>query len=392
MRDVFIRGVAMSPFARAADRPIDDLAQDAAREALADAGIPPRRVDAIFAGHTFGGRVAGQRITRDLGLDARLAVNVENACASGATALHLAIGQVRAGASDIALALGFERLSAFGRGVVPPDRNDLEGLLGRTNPATYALMTKRHMAEYGTTLAQLAAVSVKARRNGAANPRAQFRTTVTAEEVLASPPVADPVTRLMCCPTGDGAAAVVVSSTSGPGAIRVRASVVRGGQRRPPGDRLVNHPVTETAARAAYAEAGVGPEDVDVAEVHDAFAIAEIVHLEDLGFRPRGESAAFVASGGTAIDGALPVNPSGGLLAKGHPYGATGLAQIFELVEQLRGRAGTRQVARAHVALAQCEGGIVYGLDAGACAIHILEAVSGPGEPQRSSTSRAARA
>ncbi len=392
MRDVFVRGVAMSAFARATDRPIDDVARDVARDALVDAGIPARRVDAVFCGHVFGGRVAAQRITRDLGLDARLAVNVENACASGATALHLAVAQIRAGTSDVALALGFERLSAFGRGVVPPDRNDLEGLLGRTNPATYALMTKRHMAEYGTTLTQLAAVSVMARRNGAANPRAQFRTAVTAEEVLSASLVADPLTRLMCCPTGDGAAAVVVAAEPGPDAIRVRASVVRGGHRRAPDDRLVNHPVTETAARAAYAEAGLGPEDVDLAEVHDAFAIAEIVHLEDLGLARRGEAAAFIASGATAVGGVLPINPSGGLLAKGHPYGATGLAQVFELADQLRGSAGARQVARARVALAQCEGGIVYGLDAGVCAIHILERASGPDAPRRSSTVAAARA
>lgn len=374
MRDVYVRGVAMVPFGRIADRPLDDLAQEAARLAISDAGIAARRIDAIFSGHVFAGRVAGQRIVRDLGLDGRFAVNVENACASGATALHLAVAGVRSGASDLALVLGFEKLSVFGRGVVPPDHNDLEGMLGRTNPATYALMTKRHMAEYGTTLEQLAAVCVKARRNGAANPRAQFRSTVTAAEVLAAPLVADPLTRLMCCPTGDGAAAVVVGAEPGPAPIRVRASVVRGGERRGARDRLVNHPVTETVARLAYAEAGLGPTDIDVAEVHDAFAIAEIVHLEDLGFVPRGEAAAFVERGGTAIGGAMPVNPSGGLLSKGHPYGATGLAQVFELVEQLRGTAGARQVAGARVALAQCEGGIVYGLDAGVCAIHILAA------------------
>jgi acetyl-CoA acetyltransferase len=373
MTDVYVRGVAMIPFGRFPDRPVDDLAQEAARAALADAAIPARRIDSVYGGHVFAGRVASQRIGRDLGLEGRLTVNVENACASGATALHLAVAQLRAGAAERALVLGFEKLSVFGKGVVPPDTQDLEGLVGRTNPATYALMTKRHMAAYGTTLRQLASVSVKARRNGAANPRAQLRAPVTIEEVLAAPLVADPLTRLMCCPTGDGAAAAVLSTEPGPDAVRVRASIVRGGERRRAGDPLVNHPVTERSGADAYAEAGLGPADIDVAEVHDAFAIAEIVHLEDLGLVPRGEAAAFIERGGAAVDGKLPINPSGGLLAKGHPYGATGLAQVFEITDQLRGRAGARQIARARIGLAQCEGGIVYGLDAGACAVHILE-------------------
>lgn len=373
MTEAYVRGAAMVPFGRFDDH-VDQLAGRAARAAFADSGSAAREVDAIFVGHVFGGRVAGQRIGRDLGLDGRATYNVENACASGATALHLAVGQIRAGAIDRALVIGMERLSVFGRGVVPPDPNDVEGMVGRTNPATYALMTKRHMAAYGTTLEQLAAVTVQARRYGALNPSAQLRRPVTREEVLAAPLVADPLTRLMCCPTGDGAAALVLSRDPAPGAVRVRASVVRGGERRVFGDPLTGHPVTVTAGRAAFEAASLGPADVHVAEVHDAFAIAAIVHLEDLGFVPRGEAAAFIERGETALEGRLPVNTSGGLLSKGHPYGATGVAQIVELVSQLRGRAGARQVPGGpRIGLAQCEGGIVHGLDAGVCAVHVLE-------------------
>ena len=375
----WISGVGMTQFGRFRGTRAEDLAQSAIVQALDDAGVGPEQVESIFVGHVFQGRVAGQRIGRDVGLDGRPLINVENACASGAAALHLAVEAVASGRYDVALAVGVEQLSVFGSGVIPPDLLDIEGAHGRTNPATYALMAKRHMAEFGTTGEQLASVVVQARSNGRLNERAQMREPTTVEAVLSSPPVATPLSRLQCCPTGDGAAAAVVVSdrfarrgTAQP--VRVRASVICGGLRRAVDDRFVSHPVTRAAAAAAYAQAGFGPEDVDVAEVHDAFSIAALVHLEDLGFFEPGQAGPEIARGATAVDGRCPVNPSGGLLAKGHPLGATGLAQVFELVEQLRGRSGGRQVPAARTALAQCEGGVVYGLDAGVCAIHILEA------------------
>jgi benzoylsuccinyl-CoA thiolase BbsB subunit len=376
MREVAVLGVGMVPFGRY-DQAIEEPAQTAALAALDDAGVRPRDVQATFCGHVFQGRVAGQRVARDLGITGTKVINVENACASGSSAFHLAWQQVAFGAADLVLVLGFEKLSMLGRGVVPPDPNDLEGMVGRTNPATYALMAKRHMAQFGTTSKQLAAVSVSARRNGARNVRAQFRTEVSVEQVLSAPMIADPLTRLMCCPLGDGAAAAVIGtvdkarqSTTVP--VRIRASVVVGGERRRANDPLISHRVTRTAARAAYEMAGLGPKDIDIVEVHDAFAIAQIVHLEDLGFCAPGDGGPLVESGATGIAGRLPVNPSGGLLAKGHPYGATGLGQIFEIVDQLRGRAGDRQVRNVRAGLAQNEGGVVHGLDAGVCAIHVL--------------------
>jgi acetyl-CoA acetyltransferase len=372
--ETFILGVGMTAFVRAAAESSERLAQRAVVEAVRDAGVQIDDIDVIFVGHVFGGRVAGQRIAHSLGLEGKTLINVENACASGASALHLASHYVATGAADIGLALGFERLSFIPSGVIPPDESDLEGMLGRTNPATYALLAKRHMQTYGTTAEQLARVVVKARTNGALNERAQLRESTSIADVLASPVIAEPLTRLQCCPIGDGAAAAIVGRSKGArnASPRVVSSVVLGGLSRGPDDPMTHHGITSLTARHAYELAGLAPDDIDVAEVHDAFSIAEIVHIEDLGFCPTGEGGAYVEAGEADIGGRLPINPSGGLLARGHPLGASGLAQVFEIVSQLRGRAGERQVNGARLGLTHSEGGVVYGLDAGACAIHIL--------------------
>lgn len=374
-------GVGMTRFVRTAGRPIELLAQEAIVAAARDAGIDLASVERIYCGHVFQGRVAGQRAVRPLGLDGRPLINVENACASGASALQLAVHDVASGAAEVVLAFGVEQLSALGRGVIPPDRHDIEGLLGRTNPATYALLAKAHMELHGTTLEDLAAVVVQARLNGAANPRAQMRELTSAEQVLASPPVASPLTRLQCCPTGDGAAAAIVMGEQaarrlGGAPVRVLASIVNGGQARGAGEGLASHTVTQATAKAAYEAASCGPGDVDVVELHDAFSVALLAHAEDLGLYEPGAAAQGVREAATAIGGRQPINPSGGLLARGHPLGASGLAQVFELVQQLRGRAGSRQVGASRIALAHCEGGVLYGLDAGACAVHLLERMS----------------
>jgi acetyl-CoA acetyltransferase/uncharacterized OB-fold protein len=378
-RSVAIAGVGMTRFGRYGDVTAEQLAQSAILDALDDAGVSPAEIGCVFVGHVFQGRVAGQRIVREVGLMGLPLINVENACASGASALNLAIESVASGRVEAALAVGVEQLSRLGGGVIPPDKLDIEGAHGRTNPATYAIMAKRHKATHGTTDAQLASVVVQARVNGHHNERAQLRELTSIDEVLASPMIASPLSRLQCCPIGDGAAAAVVVSAGVAKrleslSVRVLASVVRGGVRRAAGDPFVSHPVTRLAAHEAFENSGIGPGDVDVAEVHDAFSIAELVHLEDLGFYEAGQAGFEVARGSTAIGGTLPVNPSGGLLAKGHPLGATGLAQVFELVDQLRGRGRKRQVDGARIGLAQCEGGVVYGLDAGVCVIHILAA------------------
>lgn len=377
MGEVAIVGVAMTRFGKHPDVPVDNLAREACWAALKDAELTPRDIQAIYCGHVFQGRIVGQQVVKGLGISGTPTFNVENACASGSTALHLAWTAVTAGMIDVALVLGVEQLSSRGSGVIPPDQNDLEGLLGRTNPGTYALMARRHMYQYGTTAAQMAQVAVKAHQFGSLNPHAQYQNRVTLEEVLSSRMIADPLTLLQCCPTGDGAAAVIIAGaerarrqTAKP--ISIAASVIVSGYPKTGGSDITTHPSTKAAAQKAYEVAGIGPSDVSVVEVHDAFSIGEIVHLEDLGFCPKGQGGSLVASGATGPDGRLPTNTSGGLLTKGHPLGATGPAQIVELTWQLRGQAGARQAGAPKVALAHCMGGVIYGRDAGACTIHIL--------------------
>lgn len=378
MRDVVILGVAMTRFGKHPDLPVEVLGREACWAALKDAEITPRDVQAVYCGHVFQGRIVGQQVTKGLGISGTPTFNVENACASGSTALNLAWTAVAAGVVDVALVIGVEQLSTRVAGVIPPDQNDLEGLVGRTNPGTYALVARRHMHQYGTTAEQMAQVAVKAHEFSALNPHAQYQNRVTLEEVLGSRMIADPLTLLQCCPTGDGAAAVIIADavwahrkTAHP--VAIAASVIVSGYPKTGGGDITTHPSTKAAAKTAYEAASIGPEDVDVAEVHDAFSIAEIVHLEDLGFCAKGEGGPLVAAGASGPRGRIPTNTSGGLLTKGHPLGATGPAQIAELTWQLRGHAGARQVGRPKVALAHCMGGVLYGRDAGVCTIHVLK-------------------
>jgi acetyl-CoA acetyltransferase len=245
---------------------------------------------------------------------------------------------------------------------------ELEGAFGITFPGVFGMAARRHMFRHGTTLDQITAVSVKARRVAAANPRAHFRNAVTAAEVLASRMVADPLRLLHCCPISDGCAAVVIAPAARARRVASRPVWVRGlaqvsGDFQAPGD-LTSFPETTRAARLACEGAGIGIEDVDLFEVHDCFAIAEIMHYEDLGLCERGAGGDLAASGATAPSGTHPVNPSGGLLGKGHPLGASGVAQVVELTEQLRGHSGARQVAGARTGLAHCIGGFTLGAPA----------------------------
>jgi benzoylsuccinyl-CoA thiolase BbsB subunit len=233
------------------------------------------------------------------------------------------------------------------------------------------------MYEFGTTAEQLAMVSVKSHRNGALNPLAQYQEEVTLEQVLASRMVADPLTLLQCCPTGDGAAALILGSREeAKGAcrplVRVAGSALRSGRFTAGGKDILESLLTQETAQAAYRTAGVGPREVDVCECHDAFTIGEILHYENLGFCRRGEGGRWMEGGVTGITGDKPVNPSGGLLSKGHPLGATGIAQIVEIVMQLRGEAGKRQVKNPVVGLTHTMGGAIPELEAGACSVHIL--------------------
>jgi benzoylsuccinyl-CoA thiolase BbsB subunit len=377
MTDVSVIGVGMVPFGKYPNRPVTDLAWPAVKAAIQDAGVPLKAIEVAYCGTVFGGMMSGQRILARVGLSGIPITNIENACSSSATAFKQAVAAIRGGECEVALVVGVEKLTKFGGGTLPLEEEDWEVSQGMVMPALYAMRANRYMHDFGLTREQLALVSVKNRRHGALNEDAQMRKAVSLQDVLSSRPIADPFTLLQCCPTGDGAAAIVLCSSrvaaryrSDP--VSVLASDLTSG-RYTGGFRDMTIPeITVRGAEEAYEEAGLGPEDIDVAEVHDAFSIAEILYYEAFGFCGRGEGGAMLDRGETAIGGRLPVNPSGGLLAKGHPIGATGAAQIVEIVRQLRGQCGQRQVADAKVGLSHATGGGISGFDHGACCIHIF--------------------
>lgn len=376
MHNAYIIGAGMVRFGRYSDRLVEDFASEAARAAITDAGLDTRKLGLAVVGHSSQGRVAGQRVLKELALTGIPIINVENACAGGGTALHVAWMAVAGGFHDAALVIGMEKME---KGLIAGNPSEYEAVLGKTLPAKYALRAKRHMQQYGTTAAQLAMVSVKNHRAGALNPMAHYQQELTLEAVLGSRPVAEPLTLLQCCPTTDGAAAVVIVSETlarqtQRKPVRIAASAVASGAyRNARKDGIsADDDITVRTAAKAYEMAGLGPSDVQVVEVHDAFTIGEILACENLGLCPRGEGGRWAEQGITALGGRLPVNPSGGLLSRGHPLGATGIAQVAELTWQLQGRCGARQVEGAKVALAHVVGGSMPGIGSGACAIHVL--------------------
>ena len=410
MSNVYVMGSAMTMFGRHPERSLDDLAREALQGALKDAGCAISDLGtAFYAGITNGplqGQFAipGQVVFSKIGIEGIPVFNVENACASGSSAFHLAVQTVKAGSCDVALAIGvekmniadklkalnvmeagwdvsrveenFEILKKLGDGIVPPPGSESDKPYSRFM-AIYAALCRHHMKRWGTTQRQIAAVSAKNHQHSVHNPHSQFRKPFTIDDVLAAPPISYPLTLPMCAPLSDGAAAAIVCNEEGlerigadrRRAIRVAASVVRSFTLRSI-DEPQRH-VSHLAAQAAYAQAGVGPEDMDVAEVHDASAMGEILQAESLGFVPFGGAGPAAERGEFTIGGRIPINPSGGLESKGHPLGATGLGQIFELVTQLRGEAGARQVEGARYAIQENGGGLV-GVEEGAVAINIL--------------------
>jgi acetyl-CoA acetyltransferase len=375
----------MTEFGRFREATIESLGRTAILGALGDAGIKQGDVEVAYAGHARTGRLhkrengVGQLCCWSAGIREIPVTGVGNFCASGSTAFRETWMAVGSGLYDVGLALGVEKLSARPEGGQPltSDGMELEGALGFTPPAFFALAARRYMETTGMTAETLAQVAVKNRRHAALNPKAQYRTPITVEDVLASPMVADPLTRLSCCPTSDGAAAAILVSAEGAerlGLTRLvrvlSSSLVSGGYR---GDDIAHLDLDHRAALSAYDMAHLGPEDIDLAEVHDAFTATEIIHYEDLGFCPMWEGARMLEAGESALGGRLPVSTSGGLLSRGHPLGATGVAQAVELVTQLRGEAGERQVEGARVGLMHCVGGFITH-DAAASAVHILAA------------------
>jgi len=405
--NTIIAGVGMTPFGKHLDKGLKAIGGEAVTAALADAGITGDDLDAAYVGNAAAGLVTGQEsirgqvVLRGIGLGKLPVINVENACASASTAVHQAAAMVTAGLYDCVLALGVEKLyhedkrksfAAFSGAVdVEMLEEFMAGLKKQADSAgassaskgagekrsmfmdIYASVARKHMERYGTTVEQFAAISAKNSRHGHLNERAQFREELTVDQVLAEPMIAEPLTRPMCSPIGDGAAAVILVSPERArlmgidNPVRIRAIVLHSGWDRSPDDE----DVARLCAREAYEEADVGPDDLSLIECHDATAPAELFAYEALGLCATGEGGRLVDAGDTTIGGRVPVNPSGGLLRKGHPVGATGIAQIVELTEQIQGRSGERQVEGASVGLAHNGGGTI-GTDAAAMCVTIV--------------------
>ena len=408
MSKVFVVGIGMTPFGKFLERSLSDLSMSASTSALHDAACTAADVDSVFFSNSSQGVMEGQHSIRGeiallpLALGNAPVINVENACAGASTAFNMACAHVRSGLSNISLAVGAEKMFSTDRALsfsifdgswdVHTVAQSAERLLrlgdGVPTPAqylntgvhsvfvdVYQAFTKHHMSLFGTTARQIAAVAAKNHRHSVHNPLSQYRRSYSIEEILAAPMIAWPLTLPMCSPISDGAAAAVVCSTAGlkklaaARACEVRASVLMGGGRRSAEDYRLD--VSHVAAKRAFELAGIGPDDVDLAEVHDATAFGEIQQTENLMLCEFGAGGPLAESGATTLGGRVPVNPSGGLESKGHPIGATGLAQIYELVTQLRGEAGSRQVNGAKIAIAENGGGLV-GVESGACVVTIL--------------------
>ncbi len=390
-RTAHIVGTATTPMQRR-DLSAVEMAHQVVDHALADAGMTPDQVDLVVFGNATAGRllnqacIRGQSFLLDAGLRNAGIVNVDNSCAGGSSALHLATLSTQGGAGTV-LAVGVEKmwtghrmetLAGIEDGVPAIDRTFMhanwENASGSVLMALNARWTVEHMEAWGTTLEQIGAAAVKARRHGALNPNAQFQSEVTLDEVLSSSSIVPPLTRLMCSSFTDGAAAVVLTLEARSGAPRILASTARSGN----GDIDYHERLAETAA-AAWDASGVDPSDVDVVELHDATSAEEICALESLGFYKPGDAGAATAAGDTTLGGkGVTVNTSGGLVGRGHPLGATGIAQVVELVAQLRDEAGPRQVPGARLAVAANTGGMIGShagtTDAAFIGIHVLEA------------------
>ncbi len=415
MREVSVIGAGMVKFGKYLDTSMKVLAREAVDAAVKSAGIETRRIEAAAVGNAMAGLVTGQEcirgqvVLREMGIGGIPMVNCENACASSSTAFHVAWLYAASGMYDVVLALGMEKLyhadkrksfAAIGSAVdvelmqrtiaeLNAQREELRaeraarGASGEQGGAGagesrsifmdfYALAARAHMKRYGATREQFARIAVKNHFNGSLNPHAQYREACTLEEVLNSPVVAEPLTRLMCAPIGDGAAAAILCASSIANRftakpVRVLASTLASGA----GHGADEPGIVTRVARQAYEQAGAGPGDLNVAELHDATASAELITCEELGLCAPGEGGRLIDEGRTGIGGRTPVNTSGGLLAKGHPVGATGVAQICEVFWQLRGEAGARQVKNPKIGLTENAGGMVHG-EAAALSIHIL--------------------
>ncbi len=380
MSDVYVMGVDMIKFGRFPDRSVPNIGAEAALMALDDAGLGIQDMQALYCGNLGqASGMVGQRILQEIGQTGMPVVNVANACATGATAFREAWMSIKAGMYDVVLAVGVEQM---GKGLLggagTGDGIPKEGLLGSgTMPCVFAEAGMEHAKEYGTTFEQFAKISVKNHHHSTMNPKAMYQIETPLDDVMNAEMISYPNTKLMCSVNVDGSAAAVLVSEKKARelgmarAVKVRASAMASD---PYTDRDLVMPdvnaCTRLAAKDAYEQAGIGPEDVNLVELHDCFATAEMLHYENLGLCKDGEAGRMIDEGHVELGGKVPVNVSGGLLSKGHPLGATGIANIYEICTHLRGEAGKRQVEGAKIGMTH-----VIGLGT-ACGIHILERTS----------------
>jgi len=382
---VAVIGIGKTAFGAFADRDLRSLAVEAVENAMRDAAVAPKQVEAFYLGNFAGPSFVGQNhLAPYVGMAAAFegipCTRFEDACASSGSAFFHAWQSVAAGIYDVVVAAGVEKMTSQSTPRVAEilaGAGDMagEGRAGATFPALFAMIARRHMHQFGTTREQLASVAVKNHANGAKNPLAHMRKVISLEQALAGKPIAEPLTVYDCSLISDGAAAVVIVPLDRAARYTSRFAKVLAVTQTSDHvalDRKADitfFPAVKAAGEKAYKLAGIGPQQIDVAELHDCFTIAEIIASEDLGFTPKGQGGPFAASGATAITGQIPINTSGGLKAKGHPVGATGVGQICDIVIQLRGDAGERQVAKHKIGLAQNLGG-----SGATCVVTILEA------------------
>ena len=383
MRDVFVAGIGSTTFGKHIATPIESLAVEAAARAIVESGIDRARIGALYLGNFISGPLNGKEVLAGivgerLGLGNIPCTKVEGACASGGIAFRHAWIAIASGMCDAVMVVGVEKMTHASTAEVTSALNcamdnENDGPSGLTFPGQFGMAWRIHANQYGTTREDIASVVIKNKANGLKNPLAQMGASLTLEQICASAMIADPLQMFDCCPASDGAAAIVLcaepllSSQARQNKIRVLASAQTSGS-----PRIANHPdlcsfeATVTAAQKAYEQAGLTAKDIDVCELHDCFSIAEIIDSEDLGLVPRGLGGKWAAEGRTGMQGDVAINPSGGLLAKGHPVGATGIGQIYEIVKQLRGE-HTNQVSNARIGMTHNLGGTGV-----ACTVNIL--------------------
>lgn len=378
MRRVVILGIGQTVFGKFPEKSALQLGREAVGSAVTDAGINPREIQIAYTARMVGATTDSQKIMSAFGVSGIEMVNVENACAGGSTAVHSLWGDIAHGKVDVGIAIGVEAITGSSVASEPLGASeDLEADMGLHMPNLFANIARRQMDAYGATVNDFARVSAKNHRHAMYNPYAQYRKELSEEEILESRMISDPITLLQCCPNSDGAAAVILCSadyarkyTTNP--VVLRSSALVSGMYSYIQEDITSFDFGRKATELAYEGAGIASEDIEVVEIHDAFANEELIRYEDLLLCKRGEGAELLRSGATELGGKVPVNPSGGLLSMGHPLSASGVRVVVDIAKQLRGSSGRAQVEGCKLGVAHMLGGVATGLQGGACGVHVL--------------------